>query len=333
MKLLDCTLRDGANVVGTGFSAEITEKVIHALISCHICDIEFGNAKGMGANEKNGIPAPLSDLEYLRLANSYTKQARLGMFLQPKYEQEESIRMAAEQGVYFIRVGVDAGDGKKAAATVKRVRKAGLFCRFSLMKAYISSPSELAKEAKMLEEEGVEAITIMDSAGMMFPEDVVAYVTALKEKVTIPVGFHGHNNMGFSQANALAAAQAGADEVDCGLLGMARSAGNCATELVTVAFLRKKIIDDIDLYKLLDFLDIDLIPLMAKHDYHVAIKPIDLVLGISGCHSSFLSDFQNISDEMRTALYELIIKVSAVDKKNPSRELIRRIAAQMKDFM
>ena len=102
---------------------------------------------------------------------------------------------------------------------------------------------------------------------------------------------------------------------------------------IVSAFLKKKIIDDIDLYKLLDFLDMDLIPLMAKHNYHVAIKPIDLVLGISGCHSSFLSDFQNISDEMRIALYELIIKVSAVDKKNPSKGLIRRMASQMKDFM
>ncbi len=83
----------------------------------------------------------------------------------------------------------------------------------------------------MLQDAGVDRITIMDSAGTMFPEQAADYVKALKDAVTIPVGFHGHSNLGLSQANALAAAAAGADEIDCGLLGMARSAGNCATEL------------------------------------------------------------------------------------------------------
>ena len=76
----------------------------------------------------------------------------------------------------------------------------------------------------------------MDSAGTMVPEQVDAYVRALKAAVAIPVGFHGHNNLGLSVANALAAQEAGATVFDCGLLGMARSAGNCATELAAAAF-------------------------------------------------------------------------------------------------
>ena len=34
--LMDCTLRDGANVVGKGFSAEITDMVLDGLTSCHV---------------------------------------------------------------------------------------------------------------------------------------------------------------------------------------------------------------------------------------------------------------------------------------------------------
>ena len=33
MKIFDCTLRDGANVVGNGFSAELTESMIKNLIA------------------------------------------------------------------------------------------------------------------------------------------------------------------------------------------------------------------------------------------------------------------------------------------------------------
>lgn len=58
----------------------------------------------------------------------------------------------------------------------------------------------------MLQDAGVDKITIMDSAGTMFPEEAAAYTKALKAAASIPVGFHGHSNLGLSQANALAAA-------------------------------------------------------------------------------------------------------------------------------
>ena len=48
MRIFDCTLRDGANVVGNGFSPELTESMIRGLLGCGIQDIEMGNAKGIG---------------------------------------------------------------------------------------------------------------------------------------------------------------------------------------------------------------------------------------------------------------------------------------------
>ena len=51
LTLMDCTLRDGANVVGTGYSAELTKMIIEGLIRSNIRVIEMGNAYGIGANE------------------------------------------------------------------------------------------------------------------------------------------------------------------------------------------------------------------------------------------------------------------------------------------
>ena len=59
MNLFDCTLRDGANVVGNGFSRELTLSMIEGLIENGITEIEFGNAKGLGAAETLGAEAPL----------------------------------------------------------------------------------------------------------------------------------------------------------------------------------------------------------------------------------------------------------------------------------
>ena len=329
MKIFDCTLRDGGNVVGNGFPKDLTLSMIKGLINCGIQDIEFGNAKGIGAAEDKNAPAFLTDLEYMQSVEPYVKKARIGMFCAAKCATKARAEMAAEHGLNFQRVGNNASDGKKSVEAVKLVKAAGLTCRYSLMKAYVSTPEKLAEEAHMLQETGVDKITIMDSAGYMFPDDAAHYVEALKKKVTIPVGFHGHSNLGLSQANAIAAVRAGADEVDGGLLGMARSAGNCATELAVATMHRMGLLPEVDLYKLLDYLDNELIPMMKPHNYEVAVTPQELVLGFAGCHSSYLKTFKKVAEEKKVSLYKLIIEVSKIDKKAPSEALMQEIAAKI----
>lgn len=330
MNLFDNTLRDGGNVVGHGFSAELTVSIVKGLLDAGIQDIELGNCKGIGAYEKLQATKALSDREYLKILEPYVSQGRLGMFLMAKLADETLTRTAKDGGLTFLRVGANAGDGAGSVQAVELVKKAGLICRYSLMKAYVSTPEELAREAKMLQNAGVDMITIMDSAGTMFSQEAVSYVKALKAAVTIPVGFHGHSNLGLSQANALAAVAAGADEIDCGLLGMARSAGNCATELAAATLKKEGYLQDVDLYGLLDYLDQELIPAMKPYGYHVAVTPTDLMLGLAGCHSNFLPMFRKVAEAENVSLHRLIADVSAVDRKNPSEELLREIARKLK---
>ena len=330
MNLFDNTLRDGGNVVGHGFPAELTLSIVKGLFGAGIRDIELGNCKGLGAYALNGATNACTDEEYLDLLQPLLPQGRIGMFLLASNGAKAPVEMAAERGLSFLRVGANAGDGKGSIDAVKRVKKAGLVCRYSLMKAYVSAPDKLAAEAKMLQDAGVDKITIMDSAGTMFPADAAAYVTALKSALRIPVGFHGHSNLGLSQANALAAVAAGADEIDCGLLGMARSAGNCATELAAATLKKEGYLPEVDLYKLLDYLEDELIPAMAPYGYHAAVSPTDLMLGLAGCHSNYLPMFRRVAEEERVALRRLIAEVSAVNRKDPDEALLRSVAAALK---
>lgn len=158
---------------------------------------------------------------------------------------------------------------------------------------------------------------------------VITYKKALYA-VSIPVGFHGHSNLDLSQANALVAVAAGADEIDCGLLGMARSAGNCATELAAATLKKIGYLPEVDLYKLLAYLDEELIPAMKAYNYHVAVNPTDLMLGLTGCHSNFMPMFRKVSEEMGISLLCLIAEVSTIDRKNPPEELLRQVAAKIK---
>ena len=330
VKLMDCTLRDGANVVGKGFSAEITDLVLDGLTACHVPIIELGNAGGIGAYEVAGFTAAETDETYLNIARKYLDRGSgLGMFLNAKRFRDESVTRAKDGGLAFLRVGADAGDAAISAPVVGAVKKAGLQAYYSLMKAYLLTPDELAAEGKRLEDAGLDQITIMDSAGTMLPDQVAEYTRKLKAAVGIPVAFHCHNNLGLSAANALAAYQNGADILDCCLMGMARSAGNLPTEVCVGMMQRLGEMREIDLYAMLDFIDGRLLPAMQKHNYKPAIPPLDLVLGISGCHSSFVKKFKEIADAKKVNLYRLIVEVSAINRKNPSDALIDEIADKL----
>lgn len=201
---------------------------------------------------------------------------------------------------------------------------------YSAMKAYLLTPEELAEEAKFLESIGLDEFTIMDSAGTMMPDDVKRATECCKNAIKIPVAFHCHNNLGLSAANAIAAYESGADILDCGLMGMARSAGNLPTE-AAVAFMQKYgEFKNIDLYAMLNGIDQRLLPAMEKHSYHDAIPPYDLILGVSGAHSSFGKTFKAVAKDTGVDLYKLIVEVSKINRKNPSEDLMREVAEKIK---
>lgn len=237
--------------------------------------------------------------------------------------------LAAERGLSFLRVGADAGDGDIAVQAIQDIKKRGIQVFYSAMKAYLLTPDQLAEEAKKLEAAGLDEFTIMDSAGTMLPDQVAEYTEKLCNAVSMPIAFHCHNNLGLSAANAMAAYQNGAAILDCGLMGMARSAGNLATEICVAMMQRCGQMKDIDLFGMLDFIDTRLQPAMKKHDYHNPVTPLDLTLGLSGCHSSFVKTFKKVAEEEKVNLFRLITEVSAVNQKNPSEDLIRETAKKL----
>lgn len=104
--LMDCTLRDGANVVGKGFSAEITEIVLDGLTASRVPIIEFGNAGGIGAYEVAGFTNALTDLEYLDIAEKYLNRgSKLGMFLNAKRYREKKCGSGSRERPFLPESG------------------------------------------------------------------------------------------------------------------------------------------------------------------------------------------------------------------------------------
>jgi homocitrate synthase NifV len=91
---------------------------------------------------------------------------------------------------------------------------------------------ELATEAMKA---GAKRVTIYDTNGAADPFSVFDLIKRLTEKISVPLFFHGHNDLGLATANSLSAAFAGAAGLDVTVNGLGDRAGNAPLEQLAIA--------------------------------------------------------------------------------------------------
>ncbi|WP_413873061.1 2-isopropylmalate synthase [Albidovulum sp.] len=86
---------------------------------------------------------------------------------------------------------------------------------------------------------GATTINIPDTVGYTAPRESADLIRMLKERVPgadeIVFATHCHNDLGMATANALAAVEAGARQIECTINGLGERAGNTALEEVVMA--------------------------------------------------------------------------------------------------
>jgi len=134
----------------------------------------------------------------------------------------------------------------------------------------------------------------MDSAGAYLPEDVTERVSTLVRELSIPVGFHAHNNLGMAIANSLAAVEAGAEMLDGCSRGFGAGAGNAQLEVLVAVLEKRGYQTGIDFYKLLDAADLAEKELMKVVP---TISSVSVVSGLAGVFSGFAKPVARISTQ------------------------------------
>ena len=123
----------------------------------------------------------------------------------------------------------------------------GMATREGLPVMYVTEDTTRARpeDARALYTAAVEAgarrICIADTVGHATPEGARNLVRFLREVVDdmredVAVDWHGHNDRGLGLANAIAAAEAGADRLHGTILGIGERVGNCALDQMLVNF-------------------------------------------------------------------------------------------------
>ena len=322
MKLFDTTIRDGSYAVDFKWTESDVRKIITKIESLGFEYIEIGHGLGLNASSKEHGESLLSDIEYMKIANETLKNAKYGFFCIPGIATLEDLKKAKDNGVSFIRVGVNADSPERAVEYIKEAKKNNLEVMTNYMKSYIVSPEKFAIAAKMASDNGADAVYIVDSAGCMIKDDIKKLFEATRKKTNVSLGFHGHNNLGLAVSNSLECVELGFDFIDCTFQGLGRSIGNAPAAQLIMVLKKLGYCKDVDIPCLLEWGYECIKNTTNRNPMH----PLDLICGYTGFHSSFLKDIYKCSNEKQVDPMRLIIKYCEKNRASMDYKLLESCA-------
>lgn len=225
--LSDTTLRDGEQRPGLVFDDEQKCRLALLLDRAGVQQIDAG-IPAMGIEEQRVITRILKN----RVRTEISVWNRM---------DEKDIRMAMECEPDIIHISAPASyvhiysklkKNKNWLVTnlmrcVSLARDKGFAVTVGFEDASRADMTFLTGLSRRLAELDVSRVQFSDTVGVLTPGRTFECVAELIRVGGLPVSFHGHNDLGFAVANAIAAARAGAEAVETTLLGLGERAGNC----------------------------------------------------------------------------------------------------------
>lgn len=325
----DPTLRDGNHAIGHQLSAEQIAAYCAAADAAGIPIVEVGHGNGIGASSLQLGLSKTNDFDVLKIARDNLKKAMLGVHVIPGFATiEKDLIPAIDAGVDVVRVASHCSEADITERHIKYARNAGKVVYGVLMMSHMVTKEILAEEAIKMQSYGAEGIIFMDSAGYYLPNDVTARVKTLVDSLSVPIGFHAHNNLGMAIANSIAAVDAGASMLDGCSRGFGAGAGNAQLEVLVAVLERMHYKTNIDFYKLLDAADLAEKILMKEIP---VIKSESIVSGLAGVFSGFMKPVMRISNELnvdpRDVFFELGRRKIIAGQEDMIIEVARDLAA------
>jgi len=303
----DPTLRDGNHAIKHTLNKEQIASYCRAADAAGVPIVEVGHGNGIGASSLQLGEATCPDEITLTTARENLKSSKLGIHMIPGFATiEKDLKKAIDLGIDVVRVAAHCTEADITQRHIEYARKRDKTVFGVLMMSHMASKETLLEEARKMESYGAQGFIFMDSAGNYLPKDVQERVACLVNGLTIPIGFHAHNNLGMAIANSVAAVEAGAEMLDGCARGFGAGAGNAQLEVLVAVLHRMNYQTGIDFYKILDASDIAEKVLMPAPP---TINSLSIISGLSGVFSGFMKPVDRIAKQLnldpRDVFFEL----------------------------
>ncbi|WP_251075340.1 hypothetical protein [Streptomyces sp. ISL-12] len=245
--LRDVTLRDGLQLTGKPLSTDRKVAVVRELLSLGIPSVEIGSLANPAL-----VPPMANTLEVIERLEP-DELARSWVWVATPRHVEKAARAGAVNFQYCLsasdrhnqaNIGRSTEDSLAAMpAAIEHARAVDGRIQLCVATAFTCPFDGLVPEETVLRiaddprTHGAEDIVICDTLGQAVPQQVSSLISKVNERSPQRrIVYHGHDTWGMGVANSLAAAAAGASELDGALGGLGGcpfapgASGNAATE-------------------------------------------------------------------------------------------------------
>ena len=209
------------------------------------------------------------------------------------------IQKAAENGIDVFRIFDALNDFNNIEFSIKQVKENGKHAQGAM--AYTTSPVHNLETwldyAKKVEDSGADSFAIKDMAGILKPYDAFELVTALKDKLSIPIHMQCHATTGMSTASNLKAIEAGIDNIDTSISSMSMTYGHSATETLVSMFSDREADLGLDINLLGEIADYFRIIREKYSEFEGSLKGVDSTMLIKQVPGGMLS---NLESQLKT---------------------------------
>ncbi len=317
IKVLDCTLRDGGYIIDWMFQKDCIKSITDNLSRAKIDFIECGFLKECEYNpDKTFFDTP---------ERVVLKSGRASLMVNFGEFSSENFQYAYENSP-IIRVAFKKHLIKEALEYIQTLKDKGWDVFANPMSTNTYSKEELASLITELNKIEPYGISIVDTLGNMYENDVIEIFKFIDERLekNISIGFHSHNSMQLSFSNTKALLKAGIEReiiIDSCVYGMGRGAGNLCTELIT-KYLNDNCGKSYKIPPILKIITKNLKPIYDKKPWGYSTPYY--IAAIHGCHPNYANHLVNLgfTDEK---IDEIIALIPEEKKTSFDKELLQNI--------